>query len=79
VSPLLTPGEAAALAHVAPITIYRAVRSGRLPSIRIGSRIRIARRDFNTWLEATSKSATVRPRRRRRKSLSHRVHGGAEQ
>jgi excisionase family DNA binding protein len=48
--PLLRPEEAAELLSVRVSWIYEAVRTGRLPHIRVGKHIRFARAELETWL-----------------------------
>lgn len=48
--PLLRPAEAAALLSVRTSWIYEAVRSGRLPHLRVGRHIRFTRSDLERWL-----------------------------
>lgn len=47
--PLLRPAEAAALLSVRTSWIYEAVRSGRLPHLRVGRHIRFTRSDLERW------------------------------
>ncbi len=48
--PLLRPEEAAALLAVKPSWIYEAVRTGRLPCLRIGRHIRFTQSMLEDWL-----------------------------
>lgn len=48
--PLLRPDEAANLLAVKTSWIYEAVRTGRLPCIRIGRHIRFTRALLQEWL-----------------------------
>jgi excisionase family DNA binding protein len=48
--PLLTPGEAAALLAVKTSWIYEAVRTGRLPCLRLGRHIRFTQAMLEEWL-----------------------------
>lgn len=48
--PLLRPEEAASLLAVKTNWIYEAVRTGRLPCIRIGRHIRFTRGMLEDWL-----------------------------
>lgn len=48
--PLLRPEQAAELLAVKPTWIYEAVRSGRLPCLRIGRHIRFTRAMLEEWL-----------------------------
>lgn len=49
---LLRPEQAADLLAVKPSWIYEAVRSGRLPCLRIGRHIRFTRAMLEEWLQA---------------------------
>lgn len=48
--PLLRPDEAANLLAVKTSWIYEAVRTGRLPCIRVGRHIRFTRHMLQEWL-----------------------------
>jgi excisionase family DNA binding protein len=48
--PLLRPEQAAELLAVKPSWIYDAVRTGRLPCLRIGRHIRFTQTMLETWL-----------------------------
>jgi excisionase family DNA binding protein len=48
--PLLRPDEAAELLSVRPSWIYEAVRTNRLPCLRIGRHIRFTREMLEAWL-----------------------------
>ncbi len=48
--PLLTPGEAARLLSVKTSWIYEAVRSRRLPHLKIGRHLRFLRSDLEAWV-----------------------------
>jgi excisionase family DNA binding protein len=48
--PLLRPAEAAELLSVRPSWIYEAVRTNRLPCLRIGRHIRFTREMLEEWL-----------------------------
>lgn len=48
--PLLRPDQAAALLAVKPSWIYEAVRTGRLPCLRIGRHIRFTQVMLEDWL-----------------------------
>ena len=50
--PLLRPEQAAALLAVKTSWIYDAVRTGRLPCIRVGRHIRFTRAMFEGWLQS---------------------------
>ena len=48
--PLLRPDEAAHLLSVKTSWIYEAVRSGRVPCLRVGRHIRFTRAMLEAWL-----------------------------
>jgi excisionase family DNA binding protein len=48
--PLLRPEQAAELFAVKPSWIYEAVRTGRLPCLRIGRHIRFTQSMLEDWL-----------------------------
>jgi excisionase family DNA binding protein len=50
--PLLRPEQAAELLAVKPSWIYDAVRTGRLPCLRVGRHIRFTRAMLEEWLES---------------------------
>jgi excisionase family DNA binding protein len=52
--PLLRPDEAARLLAVKTNWIYEAVRSGRLPCLRLGRHIRFTRALLEQWLSENS-------------------------
>ena len=45
-----TPAELAALYRVSKYSIYRAVKSGELPSLRVRGQVRIADCDADEWV-----------------------------
>jgi excisionase family DNA binding protein len=49
--PLLRPEEAAALLSVKVSWVYDAVRTGKLPCLRVGRHIRFTRGMLEEWLE----------------------------
>jgi excisionase family DNA binding protein len=49
--PLLTPDQAAELLAVKPSWVYDAVRTNRLPCLRVGRHIRFTRAMLEEWLE----------------------------
>jgi excisionase family DNA binding protein len=49
--PLLRPEEAAALLSVKVSWVYDAVRTGKLPCLRVGRHIRFTRAMLEEWLE----------------------------
>jgi excisionase family DNA binding protein len=48
--PLLRPEQAAELLAVKPSWVYDAVRTGRLPCLRVGRHIRFTRTMLENWL-----------------------------
>lgn len=48
--PLLRPEQAAELLAVKPSWIYDAVRTGKLPCLRVGRHIRFTRAMLENWL-----------------------------
>jgi excisionase family DNA binding protein len=51
--PFMSPVEAAALLHVSRYTIYRLIRSGQLPAVRVGGQLRLPRRALALRLAET--------------------------
>lgn len=49
--PLLRPEQAAALLNVKTSWVYDAVRTGRLPCMRVGRHVRFSRQMLEDWLE----------------------------
>lgn len=48
---LLTVAEVADLLRVSAMTVYRLIRSGELPAVRVGRNYRVRRRDLDSYLE----------------------------
>ena len=48
---LLTVGEVAGTMRVSNMTVYRLIRAGSLPAIRVGKHFRIRTRDLEHYLE----------------------------
>jgi excisionase family DNA binding protein len=48
--PLLTPADAAALLSVRTSWVYEAVRTRRLPCVRVGKHVRFLRSDLEGWV-----------------------------
>lgn len=55
--PLLDATGAAELLTVKPSWVYEAVRSGRLPHLKIGRHIRFLRTDLEAWIECQRSGA----------------------
>jgi excisionase family DNA binding protein len=49
---LLTVKETAALLRVTPHSVYKMARSGAIPSLRVGHRVRIDEAALEAWLAA---------------------------
>ena len=49
---LLTPREVAEVMRVSTMTVYRLIKSGELPAIRVGKHLRIRGNDVVTFLDA---------------------------
>ena len=47
---LLTVGEVAATMRVSNMTVYRLIKAGDLPAIRVGKNFRIRRSDVESYL-----------------------------
>jgi excisionase family DNA binding protein len=60
---LLTPEEAAARLRVAPQTVYRLARAGKLPGVKVGHLWRIRRADLEAFLAGTGSAPTTDRRR----------------
>jgi excisionase family DNA binding protein len=54
--PLLRPDEAAHLLSVKTSWVYEAVRSGRVPCVRVGRHIRFTRAMLEDWLAEQAES-----------------------
>ena len=54
----LTTEEVLAYLRITPRTIYRLIRSGELPALRIGRQWRFRRTDLDAWLERQRAFAT---------------------
>lgn len=52
----LTTEDVLGYLRVTPRTIYRLIRSGALPAVRIGGQWRFRRSDIDRWLEEQSVS-----------------------
>jgi excisionase family DNA binding protein len=55
---LLTVREVADSMRVSTMTVYRLIRSGALPAIRVGKHFRIRARDLDFFLDAQTVGAT---------------------
>ena len=48
-----TPQQIAEMLGVRKETIYRLIKKGEIPSIRIGTRYKVLKEQFEEWLERT--------------------------
>jgi excisionase family DNA binding protein len=55
----LTTEEVLGYLNTTPGTIYRLIRSGELPAVRIGRQWRFRRSDLDAWVERQRSFATV--------------------
>ena len=58
--PFLTTEEVLSYLRITPRTIYRLIRSGELPALRIGRQWRFCRTDLDAWL-ARQQTFAARP------------------
>lgn len=49
---LLTVAEVADMLRVSTMTVYRLIRTGELPAVRVGRSYRVKRADLDEYLEA---------------------------
>jgi excisionase family DNA binding protein len=56
----LTPEEIADYLQVQPQTVWRMIRRGDLPAIRVGRVYRVQREDFDDWLKQRRTKASGR-------------------
>lgn len=56
-SSLLTTDEVLAFLKVKSCTVYRLIKTGDLPAIRVGRRWRVRRGDLEAWLDGKRPSA----------------------
>lgn len=49
---LLTAREVAEVMRVSTMTVYRLIKAGDLPAIRVGKHLRIRQRDVGAYLDA---------------------------
>ncbi len=57
---LISVRQAAELANVAPVTIYRAIQRGEVAAVRVGERagpLRVDRQGFLKWLHGPDEAA----------------------
>lgn len=51
-APLLTVAEVADLFRVSSMTVYRLIRNGELPAVRVGRSYRVREDDLQAYLQA---------------------------
>ena len=56
-SGFLTTGEVLAYLKVKSRTIYRLIRTGELPAVRVGRQWRFRRSDLDAWLDSQRNAA----------------------
>jgi len=59
----LTTDDVLGYLRVTPRTIYRLIRDGELPAVRIGRQWRFRRSDLDAWLERQRASSCVKSER----------------
>lgn len=52
--PLLTVAEVAGVLRVSNMTVYRLIKAGELPALRVGKNYRIREQDLETYLATGS-------------------------
>ena len=61
---LLDADDVAAYIGMTADWVYREVRAGRLPHIRLGRYVRFRRESIDAWLEASERGARMSPERK---------------
>jgi excisionase family DNA binding protein len=56
-SRLLTIMETAERLRVSRVTVYRHIRSGELPALRVGGQLRVDQTELGNWLYAKGETA----------------------
>lgn len=56
---LLTAREVADVMRVSTMTVYRLIKAGEMPAIRVGKHLRIRERDVAQFLEARVVGTTI--------------------
>lgn len=47
-----TPSEVSKMMQIRPETVYEMLYSGELPAMKVGTRFKILKEDFNTWIRS---------------------------
>jgi excisionase family DNA binding protein len=55
--PLLTVSEVAKVLRVSNMTVYRLIKAGEIPALRVGKIYRIREHDLESYLEGSSVAA----------------------
>lgn len=55
----LTTDEVLGYLRITPRTIYRLIRSGELPAVRVGRQWRFRQADLDRWLERRSPASPI--------------------
>ena len=72
---LLTPREVAEVMRVSTMTVYRLIKSGELPAIRVGKHLRIRGNDVVEFLDARVVHVAGRDRGREGRTVARRLIG----
>ena len=64
-APLMTTDELLEYLHLNLKTVYRLIRAGKLPAVRVGRQWRFRRQDVDAWLAAESARGATRVERHR--------------
>lgn len=56
---LFTVGEVAEHMRVSNMTVYRLIKAGAMPAVRVGKSYRIRRRDLESYLESSRTGGRV--------------------
>ncbi len=73
---LLTVREVADSMRVSTMTVYRLIRAGALPAIRVGKHFRIRVEDLETFLSTQTTVAAGAPGTRGGRAPDHQLGGG---
>src|SRR5512141_427787 len=57
----LTTDEVLSYLHVNLRTVYRLIKAGKLPAVRVGRQWRFRKREIDAWLEGPRPRGIVRP------------------
>ena len=54
----LTVQEVAGMLRVSSMTVYRLIKAGRIPAVRVGRQWRFRKRDIDAWLDSQRSRST---------------------